>query len=77
MMYDTCGLPLADLFAQCERHSMMPSWLHFVTDALKAGWKPKTIRSRVDEAVFECYGLDFKTQWKQKFDSIFVDKETV
>jgi len=74
-MYDTCGLPLPDLFIQCEKHGLMPSSMHFVSDALTAGWKPNTVRSRLEEAIFECYGLEFKERWKVKFDSIF-SKET-
>ena len=57
-MFDSLGLPLADLFRACDEVNVMPSWYHFALEAAGQGWSDKTIRTRLREAVTDAYSLD-------------------
>lgn len=43
--YNTNGLPLDVLFDFMIKKGWMPSWIDFYEEALKAGWKHKTIET--------------------------------
>jgi hypothetical protein len=59
-LYDTAGLPLDVLFSELREHDILPSWLHFCRDALNAGWKPKTIVSRLQDSLADAYSPRFR-----------------
>ena len=58
-MFDTLGLPLADLFELCEARGMWPSMPHFYADAMEAGWKHKTVILRLREALGDVKGTEY------------------
>ena len=58
-LYDTCGLPLQTVFEQCVENKWIPSWLHFYTEAHRAGWKDKTIFLRLTDAITDIYGQEY------------------
>ena len=54
-LFDTCGLPLEDVFQQCAKKNYLPSWTHFYEEAIKAGWKHKTIITKLKSSMIEAY----------------------
>jgi hypothetical protein len=58
-MYDTVGLPLADIFERLTERNMIPSFPHFYDEAIAAGWKHKTIILRLREALADSHGSEF------------------
>lgn len=73
--YDTYGLPLSIVFDVLISKNMIPSWIHFIMDAKKSGWKKRTVDSRVREAIIDTYGLIFwvsmEEKWCKSLDMIF------
>lgn len=41
-------------------------WLSWMTDALKDGWKPKTIKSKMISAIEEVYGQKYCNGFENK-----------
>lgn len=62
MLFDTSGLPLYIIFEQCIDNDMIPSWIHFYEDAIKAGWKVKSILDRLEDSICDTWGYEF---WKE------------
>jgi len=59
-MYDTLGLPLEVMFDELQAKGIVPSWIDFYNEAKEAGWKHKTIISRLSESIFDVWGKDFR-----------------
>jgi alanyl-tRNA synthetase len=59
--YDTYGFPLLVLFSIMNERGFIPCWNTFVKDAQTAGWKNRTIASRLSEALTDVYGEGFRT----------------
>jgi hypothetical protein len=55
-LYDTVGLPLSVVVSELRRRGLVMSVPHFITEAQQAGWKERTIRSRLTEAFEDVYG---------------------
>lgn len=62
-LVDTHGLPLDTMVLVLHENKMMPDWLDFYHAAVKAGWKPEGVLSRLGEAVEDVYGSDFRMEW--------------
>lgn len=60
--YDTQGLPLDVVFDVLKSNNKMPNWLSFVSDAKSAGWKNKTIKTRLSESISDVYGSIFRDE---------------
>jgi len=58
-LFDTSGIPLADLFGKCFKEGLQPSWVHFIQEADNAGWKRKTSLLRIAEALTDCKGKEY------------------
>jgi len=58
-LFDSGGLPLTDIMHLCRGEHFMPCWTSFVEEARNHGWKEKTIRLRLQEAVSDSFGFDF------------------
>ena len=54
-LFDTLGLPLEDVFTQCKKNNYLPSWTHFYNDAMKQGWKHKTIMTKLKDSMYGIY----------------------
>lgn len=58
--YETTGLPI-DVILECLRQkNMVPDWLTFYVEALRAGMKHERIVSKLDSAISDIYGKNFK-----------------
>ncbi len=64
---DTKGLPLPISFTLCAINNMVPSPIHFIISALKAGWLEKTIVSKYREGIIEGYDEKFWNKQEQMF----------
>jgi len=58
-LYDTRGLPLSIIFQLCDEQNLIPSWIDFYIDAIKAGWKDKTVKSRLKDEMSDYYSQEF------------------
>ena len=57
-MADTHGLPLWLQIKRLKGSGMIPDWVDYMDSALSAGWKPKTIVSRLADSLFGVYPDD-------------------
>ena len=67
-MVDTYGLPLDIIIDQLKDRGMMPDWIDFYDQAIKVGWKPKGVLSKLSEAIIDVYGIDFYTGWLSRME---------
>lgn len=70
-LYDTHGLPLAIMFDELIANGKQPSFLEFVNEGLTAGWKMKTIITRLEEGVIDCYGRKYWDVVASKLEMVF------
>lgn len=59
-LFDSSGIPLSDVFNQCRLSGIQPDWQEFVKEATEAGWKIKTIKTRMSEAINDSHGKDYR-----------------
>ena len=64
--YDTVGLPLTVVFQILDDKGFLICWSSFFQDATKAGWKPETILSRLEESIVDVYGKGFWLKVREK-----------
>lgn len=67
-LYDTLGMPLADVIDRLIDADIQPCWTSFYRDAKNAGWKDKTILSRLEEGILDTYGTDYWEQVQLRFE---------
>jgi hypothetical protein len=65
-LYDTGGLPLAEVLSGCVESSLQPCWMSFVGECLEQGWSKKTIESRLQESIVDVYGKDYWNEVNKK-----------
>jgi alanyl-tRNA synthetase len=58
--YETEGLPLEVIFDLLKNHNMIPDWIEFVKEASAAGMTKRSILSKLEEAILDSYGKEFK-----------------
>ena len=58
-MFDTVGLPMDVVLDVCRNSGFIPSWTHFYTEAIAAGWKPKTVYNRLMDNISDVYGVEW------------------
>lgn len=56
------------LLSTLDEKNLVVDWPDFIEDAFRHGWKEKTLRSRLREAIPDVYGPDFYKGWKVLFD---------
>lgn len=54
------GLPLTDVLFKCKESNFVVDWIDFYEDALKDGYKSKTILNKIEEAVVDVLGKSHK-----------------
>ena len=59
-LFDSSGIPLSDIFNQCRLSGIQPDWQQFVKEATEAGWKMKTVKTRMSEALNDSHGKDYR-----------------
>lgn len=58
-IFDRKGMPLEIIVEMLNIQNMMPCWMNFYNDAVKAGWKEKTIFNKLGSAIGDVYGREF------------------
>lgn len=58
--YETIGLPLDVMFECFQKANMVPDWLTFYVEAVRAGMKHDRIISKLDSALVDVYGSDYR-----------------
>jgi alanyl-tRNA synthetase len=67
---DTHGIPLDVVLDKLREHGLMPDWLEFYESAVKAGWHRERVVHRLEEAVGDVYGPEFREAWSKKFRAL-------
>jgi alanyl-tRNA synthetase len=67
----THGLPLELILQYFRERSMVVDWADYVAYCLKDGHNPDTIRSRIETAIADVYGPQYKQEVLAKLDLIF------
>jgi hypothetical protein len=58
--YETHGIPLDTLIAAIHEDGMVPCWLSFYDDAIKAGMKHSRIVAKLDEAISDAVSAAYR-----------------
>jgi len=58
--YETVGVPLDVLFDCLRRKGVVPDWLTFYVEAVRAGMKHARIMSKLEPAIADAYGPEFR-----------------
>lgn len=66
-LYDTIGLPLTIIIEELSKRNLGICWTSFIKEARNAGWKEKTITSRIEESLVEFYGREYWEQWNYRY----------
>lgn len=70
-LFDTLGMPLADLFSMCTEKNLQVSMPHFYDDAIASGWKHKTIILRLREALTDAHNLEHANIVCDRLETIY------
>jgi len=70
-LFDTTGMPLFMVFECCEQNNWLPSWISFYEEAKSSGWQHKTIINRLEEALSDVYGIEFRDVVISRLNKIF------
>ena len=67
----TIGLPLEMLLPDLEKNNMVIDWVDFYQEALRSGWTEKTTIIKIETAVGDYFGTEYKQEVvKRLYDSI-------
>lgn len=58
--YETEGLPLDILFEALLQKNALPDWTSFYREALAAGMTPERLFARLDPALVDIFGPEFR-----------------
>lgn len=68
--FETHGLPLDLLLEQLNEKGLVPSWPDFYVEALSAGMKHERILSKLEPALLDVYGRDFKNEVIRRLNAL-------
>lgn len=66
----THGVPLELVLSFFKDNGLLIAWDSFVTDALKDGWKKRTIRARASAAIGDVFGEVYLKEWLIRMDKL-------
>jgi|AntRauTorcE11897_2_1112592.scaffolds.fasta_scaffold06182_3 hypothetical protein len=67
-MYDSTGMPLPVMFTLISLQGWVPDIVYFYECAKNAGWKEKTIYSRLEEACLDGFNKKYWHEVKERLD---------
>jgi alanyl-tRNA synthetase len=59
-LFETHGLPLSDILSILKQRDYIIDWFDFYQDALSAGMKHDSVIAKLNEAINDSYGTEFK-----------------
>ena len=78
-MFDTHGIPLADILTALKDNGIVVDWVEFIRAGCAAGWKKKTLLTKSREAIVDALGLDYWNGMEKNFqitlDCVFGSEE--
>ena len=74
-MYETHGLPLDVIFDVLIKKESVPDWIALYKQMLQSGMQHSRILSKLDEAVSDSYGKEFRDVVISRLDQIFKPAE--
>lgn len=76
-MYETHGLPLDVIFDVLIKKESIPDWIALYKQMRQSGMQHSRILSKLDEAVSDSYGKEFRDVVISTLDQIFKTAEAV
>lgn len=73
---DSCGIPLDIVIDRLKDSGMVPDWVEFYDEAVKAGWHPGRVVLRLSEAVGDVYGPTYREGWEKRFNKALASRRT-
>lgn len=70
-LQDTHGVHLSTSLLYFQENDYIVDWIDFATDALNAGWNPRTIISTVHAALLDSYSDEYATAVTHKLQDLF------
>jgi hypothetical protein len=62
------GLPLEYIVDMLTKNDMVVDWVRFYEDSIKSGWKYSTLRTRVDVALVDTFGPEYRDEVLKRLD---------
>lgn len=56
------GLPLEIILEYLHKRDMVIDWINFYEEAKSSGWKEKTILNKIETAISDVFGKNYKNQ---------------
>ena len=66
----THGIPLEIILSRFQESDYMPDWIAFYRKAINEGWKHDRIILKLEEAIGDVYGPEFKAEWRKRMDDV-------
>ena len=68
--YETYGLPLEVVFETLHEKGLVPCWIRFHRECVNAGMKHERILFKLDPALSDVYGSEFRDRVLQGLDRL-------
>ena len=70
LMSSVLGLPLEYMLDILNKNNMVVDWVDFYKCSVKHCWSYKTLRNKIDVALFEIYGKEYRDSVLMRLDFI-------
>ncbi len=68
-LVETHGVPLEDCISYIYKHNLIPDFAGFIKEAKEHGWHHERLINRLDAAVCDSMGSEFRDVWRKRLDS--------
>ena len=68
MLVETHGLPLEIILDRFRDEGLVPDWPRFFQDARDKNWSLRTTRAKVEEAIGDVFGPDYRREWQKELE---------
>lgn len=62
------GIPLEVFISRFKELDVVPDWLDFIDEAIRSGWKPGPLRTKISSCVGDVYGPEHRDEVLKRFD---------
>lgn len=62
------GVPLDIILTSFKEKGVIVDWGHFIDQALEAKWNPGTLQTKVQTAIGDVYGSDYRDGFMKRFN---------
>lgn len=66
LLSSTTGLPLEIIISFFDENNIIIDWLDLYKSSIEGGWSEKTILNKIETAIGDCYGGDYKKEFMKR-----------